>query len=318
MSKPIAPFIAPDAYKARLRYQKVLIEYFSKSYDLDPEVPAYSRDRADHYRKHGFNSSDIGKMEITALHGAIANTVSIMFWLLAAVFSDKALSRTIATEALAISTEEVSPEGKRVFTIDASRLTSACPNLVATFNETLRLNNQQLGTRLITADTVVSDPVTHTRYVLKAGNVVQMPSGPMHNSTEIWGANASSFDHTRFLKTSAKSDIDPEIEKLRKKAFLPFGGGKHLCPGRMFAFTEILGTCALLSVGFDMEALDGKQFKAEQGSGWLKFAEAVSKPVGKAREQGVRLRRKVGMEDVQFKFFLGENMGETVDVVAQL
>jgi hypothetical protein len=41
----------------------------------------------------------------------------------------------------------------------------------------------------------------------------------------------------------------------RAGAWIPFGGGRHICPGRHFAKREIIGTFAVLCDAFDMELL---------------------------------------------------------------
>jgi cytochrome P450 len=55
-----------------------------------------------------------------------------------------------------------------------------------------------------------------------------------------------------------KTEKDIGEDRVPKKAYFPFSGGKHLCPGMHFAFAEILGTTAALVLGIDILGIDGK------------------------------------------------------------
>jgi len=66
-----------------------------------------------------------------------------------------------------------------------------------------------------------------------------------------------------------KEKVDDE---LRKAGYIPFGGGKHLCPGRNIAFAEILGTLAALLLGFEVRGTDGGliQVPSRRGEAWFR------------------------------------------------
>lgn len=72
-----------------------------------------------------------------------------------------------------------------------------------------------------------------------------------------------------------------EADRQRKAAFFPFGGGLHLCPGRNFAFAEILGLMSVLVTGFDIEPV-GMKFEEMQ---MMKpqLASATVRPVNMAK-----------------------------------
>ena len=48
------------------------------------------------------------------------------------------------------------------------------------------------------------------------------------------------------------------LQKSKRSAFYPIGGGRHLCPSRNFAFAEISGFLAALIIGFDICPLKGE------------------------------------------------------------
>ena len=86
-----------------------------------------------------------------------------------------------------------------------------------------------------------------------------------------------------------------------KKAYFPFSGGKHLCPGMHFAFTEILGTISPLVLGFDIVGTDGELLKVPKIARST-MAEAVTKPEGKGLELGAKFTKRKGWEDVVWRF----------------
>jgi len=230
--------------------------------------------RAKLYRTMGLSNEDIGKLEITVLHAATSNTVPTVFWFLCYVFSDPTLVENITAETKAIVVVSTT-DGITTNTLDVSKLPTSCPWLVAAWNEALRLTNSQVSTRLVTADTTLSDG--KKTYLLKQGSILQMPAGPIHRSPAIWGPDAALFEPARFLHKTpsyaprgASAPIrkdETEQERLQRLAFLPFGGGKHLCPGRMFAFAEILALAAALCRGWEAEALGGGRVEAPRGGG---------------------------------------------------
>jgi cytochrome P450 len=203
--------------------------------------------------------------------------------------------------------------GKRELVIDITNVFKECPLLLSVFRETLRLTNSQMATRLVLEDTLLSDG--KSTFLLRKGATVQMPAGVMHNSTAVWGPNAGDmFDARRFLKTAPSSskslsEADKEQERLRKKSLVPFGGGIHLCPGRHFAFAEILGTVAVLVMGYEITATDGALLPTPTSEEWkgIKFAEAAAKPYGRLAGMSARIQRRQGFEDVIWSFKVGEN-----------
>lgn len=71
-----------------------------------------------------------------------------------------------------------------------------------------------------------------------------------------------------------ETEADAKVARKRKQAFIPFGGGKHLCPGQHFAFAENLGFLAAVVLGFRLEGLKGENVRV--GSG--KVNNALSRP----------------------------------------
>lgn len=153
-------------------------------------------------------------------------------------------------------------------------------------------------------DTCIADETTS--YQLKAGADVMMPSAVTQLSADIWGPSVKDFNAGRFLSQSQKSKSGQEIDssrnnKTRKQAYYPFGGGKHLCPGRNIAFAPCLGTVAVLLLGFEVKGTDGGLLKVPEIR-TVKFGEAVAKPFGEGLKLGASMERKQGFERVSWRF----------------
>jgi hypothetical protein len=294
----VPEFLAPKTYKGRRDLQTALVAYYSAKYDMRDDVAQMTKARAKVYRDHNIPATDIGRFELALLHVSTANAIPTLFWHLCFICSNAEITAAIRDELLSMITVSPTPnkDGKREVTINITRFDTHAPLLVSSYRETIRLANSQVGTRRAIADTVISDG--KNSYLLRKGSDVQMPSGVSQMSPAIWGPNASSFDARRFLKREEKFT---ENDKEQKRAYFPFGGGKHLCPGRNFAFAEILGAVALVLLGFDLEAPGGGAIVVPK-LGRAKLGEGVAKPTGDGLKTGAILKRRKGWEDVTWKF----------------
>lgn len=153
-----------------------------------------------------------------------------------------------------------------------------CKLLNSTFQEIQRVKQHGNAVRFVVSDTVLDGKL------LKAGSVIQIPSSVLHTSSS-WGEDAKEFNPRRFL------DIDER--DARRRGFMPFGGGRNLCPGRHLAVTETLGFVAAFVLGFEME---GAQ---RVGNRLQKLGFGCRKPDGDLR---VKIVRRKGFEDVGWRF----------------
>jgi cytochrome P450 len=82
------------------------------------------------------------------------------------------------------------------------------------------------------SDTILSDD--KKEYLVHAGADLQMPAGIAQTSPTTWVPDAASFSARRFLKPEENgllSEKAKEEDKEQKRAYFPFSGRKHLCPG---------------------------------------------------------------------------------------
>lgn len=292
----------PKAFEGRAKLQNALIKYYSAKYDLRPEVSQMAKVRAALYRRKGISDEDIGRFELALIHVSTANAIPTLFWQLCFISANPQTTSIIRKEVESIISIGTSEQGEREATIDITKFDSQCPVLVSSYRETIRIANSQLGARRAIEDTIISDG--KTEYLLRAGCDVQLPAGISHLSEFAWGPDAASFDAKRFLTPEQKGDMSAKSrmnDREQKKAYIPFGGGKHLCPGRHFAFAEILGAVAILVMGFDVNSSDGGLIEVPV-VGRAKLGEGVAKPTGEGLLMGAKIARREGWEDVVWKF----------------
>ncbi|KAM0335031.1 hypothetical protein ACHAQA_000065 [Verticillium albo-atrum] len=280
------------AFKARARVQKALSDYYEAKGDLHEDVSELVRKRAAHLRRNGVTDKGAGKFELALLHVATSNTIPTLFWFVAYIVSSKELLGPLEKEIRGL----IDHQENDTVMMDITRFEDECPLLVSCYRETLRFAVQGTHTRRVMEDTVISDGRSGS-FLLKKGCDVQASSWNSHSLERVWGTGAMTWKGDRFISAP------PESEKARRISFHPFGGGRHLCPGRNFAMAENLGFVATLVMGFDVVPAAGESAawtlpEMKLGS----FAEASMKPVKNGEGFGVRIRRKAGWEKTQWLY----------------
>jgi cytochrome P450 len=246
---------------------------------------------------YGIRGDELGADLLGLLFVSTTNAIPTLFWLFTRVFSSPALVEEIRAEVEAVLIKE---EGNRMV-IDHTKFPTHCLLLCSAYQETIRLTNIQASTRIVVQDTILTSSSDENgdkrEYLVKKGSLVQTPGSITHVSPRIWGPSAEDFDPRRFMNLG---NGDKAAEKQQKKAFIPFGGGKHLCPGRHFAFAEILGMIAVLVMGFDVEGEGGRPLEVPKGVRC--FANATLQIVDDGLKMGFRIRRRQGWEKTQWGF----------------
>lgn len=286
-----------DAYKSREILQKALGDYYAANHDLDDSAAAVTRGRANVLRKYNLPETEIGRFEASLLQLATGNTIPTTFWMIANVFARADIVDRLREE-LQVVAERKDPKSDTV-TINITKFEELCPLLVSCYRESIRLSNHALCVRRVMKDTTISDG-KGAEYILKEGNDVQMPAGFTHRMESVWGKDVLEYDADRFVNRQAK--LSAQSEKNKRNAYVPFGGGKHLCPGRNFAFAEILGTAAAFVMSFDIKDASGKAPVKLPEMATTTILGGASKPLNQGEGMDVVIRRRPGWEKTKFEF----------------
>lgn len=290
-------FFARSIVRERERLQIALQDFYNSG--SDKEAGEITKARANYLRDIGIAPNEIGKLEMSLLHAATANTIPTIYWLFVNTWIRPDVIASLREEAAALRIFQGHIETKmtrhRKFTVDVRRLEKECPLLVSCYWEALRLGQQVINTRRVLRDTVITDESGNS-YQLKKGFDLMMPAISTHRRSDIWGADADTFKADRFVSNLDKDD--GETDKSRKMSYVPFGGGKHYCPGRQFAFAENLGFLAAMVLGFEIRGLEERNSKMAVSQ----FGDSVVKPL-KVQEGGpITIKRRNGWEDVEWEF----------------
>jgi cytochrome P450 len=287
--------LAPAAHRGRAACQAAFTEYYDKGYDSDAGGLVNGRNEV--ARKYGITNKDLGRFEVIILWVAIANTTPTIFWMLCHILSYPDLTEELRQQILTLVETSVSETGITEMKIDVSKMASHTPLLVSAYQESLRITNHNVSMRKVMADTTLTSPSGEV-YFFQKGTTIQMPAGVLHKSPEIWNSlesSACTFDARRFIR---RDTLERERRKAQTQGFMPFGGGKHICPGRWFGLTEILGLTALLLVGFEIEKDDGGRIGVPEARG-ARYGVTSTKPI---KDPGIRIRRRKEYEGVAWGF----------------
>jgi cytochrome P450 len=288
----------PRSYKARQHLQQAFSEYYAAGYyALDPTTATVTFNRANTLAEYGFTGDEIGLMECILPAVSTLNAVPTLFWLLLHILPDVFLVEELREEiAASVEISGSDSTGGRVVTFDISKFETELTLLVSCYRETLRLANHVICNRRVMQDMTLQDQDGRT-YLLKKGVDIQLPGGVTHRDNATWGPDAARFRADRFLASTSKIT---DADRTRRAAYMPFGGGRHLCPGRNFAFAEIIGCAAVMLLGFDIEAT-GMKFEEMEVQG-PRLSSATVKPANSGQGLGARMKPRDGFENVSWEF----------------
>jgi len=291
----VAPkYIAAKGYNAREAYTKAFSEYYKNG--GASQASALIKERiATLCDIGGFTTDELASWDISIMLASSANSNPTLFWFLSYIYSNPTFLTTLREEisrAIRITDTSV--------TFDVSFLLKDCPILVASWQEVLRTRAVTISSRFVMEDTLLAD-----QYLLRKGGVIQLVSSTNHQSSQIWGPDAASFNPSRFLPPTTDS-LPKAVKKDRRDGYTPFGGGSSLCPGRNFVTMEVIGAVALFVTGYEIEKEDG---------GLLEVAEIKENPFGAQIRQAkkdprVKVRRRAEWAGKKWCFDVGDGVGE--------
>ncbi|KAJ5153098.1 uncharacterized protein N7482_009576 [Penicillium canariense] len=198
----------------------------------------------------GLTMEEYSQLEVGMLIAFVSNTIPAMFWCLFDIYSRPQLLDELRKE---VEGNALSVAADGTHNIDLAAIRESCPLLISTFQEVLRTRSNSSPTRLVTTDTLLAD-----KYLLKAGNTVNMPSIPIGQRPDVWGKTAGEFDERRFMKPAQSNDQSGDKKDSRRAGgFLTFGLSPTVCPGRHFASSEILLVVAMVILRYDLAPVGG-------------------------------------------------------------
>jgi cytochrome P450 len=166
---------------------------------------------------------------------AILSTVgNITVWLIRHILADPAVLQRILAQI-----DDLVSRGDGM-SVDLSNLHEACPLLVASWFETLRLH--MTGTPRM----VVNDFQLNTGERLRAGDIVLLPQSEPNRDPATWVAPGR-FLPDRFL------DEQGRLVPSRTRKVKDFGVTGNLCPGRYFAFGLVMGLTVSVLATVDVQ-----------------------------------------------------------------
>ncbi|MEN0015794.1 MAG: cytochrome P450, partial [Solirubrobacteraceae bacterium] len=194
-------------------------------------------------------------------HETTANAMSWM-WMLLSQFPE-------ARVRMEAEVDEVL-QGRRPTFADLAQL----PWTNAVFHEAMRLHPPVPAfSRVAAADDVVDG----TR--IRKGSVLLVMPYLIHRDPELW-PNPEGFDPERFMPGAGSGR--------HKQAFMPFGGGRHICVGQGFALMEGVLLAAMTVQRFRFDLLRGSKIEREVA--------ITARPRG---GMPVQLRRRTGAPAVE-------------------
>lgn len=237
------------------------------------------------YGMEGFDADAVASEELAFIWGANTNAVIAGFWSSLEVFQDSELLDQVRREVQSCVIEYTKDDLR----YDIDRLLEQ-PILQAVYAETLRLRVNGFLIRYPS-----KEDLKINGWSIPKKHFILTSSTPGHMNPDIWctGSNKNhpteEFWPGRWLKHSEDRKLVEFSTETAKGAWMPFGGGSHMCPGRHFAKLEIILIMALLVTMYDCEVLADKK-NMEMST--RNFGFGSLSPAGKVP---VRIRRRSGL-----------------------
>jgi hypothetical protein len=250
-------FLAGDVYAALKRLIRGTEQWLKEALPkldgkLDPgEGPDWEpylgcrlqRGRQGLFDNAGLSMKAKASQEVGLLFGVTANTIPATGWMLFHILSSP-------QDLLPRILSEVSTAQNADGTLNVQKLL-ALPLFASVYTETLRMYVAVNVTREVHADFVIDG------HLLKKGNTIMAPSWLGHRDPDAW--NNLNQDHPPVTEFYAERFLHEDGDKVicstagLSGKYFPYGGGAHICPGRIFAKQEILAAVAMVLLSFEFE-----------------------------------------------------------------
>lgn len=274
----IPKWISPEAYRIRdavldpmERFQAIMYEkYKGKPVEPGSDIswePDFgsraNRARQEYYETRGITMRSRAGMDLGFLFALNSNAIPAAGWILMHLL-DPDGDKTLLPRVL----KELEMARAAFGSLEIPTLCSL-PLLQSIFHEVLRLYVDVLVTRELHEDLVLPLNNSNRNVFLGKNSIVIAPSWLGHRDETLWGSPPSTtFFAERFLKVDTATGNEYFTTGGTNGNLFPFGGGKSICPGRVFAKQEVLASVALILLTFEFEVLG---FTDEKGKRKITF-----------------------------------------------
>ena len=217
-----------------------------------------NRARQRYYASRGLSFRTRAAMDLGFLFALGSNAIPAAGWMLMHLVNPQGEASLLGRVMEELETSEHDDGSLDIPTL------IALPLLQSVYHEVLRLYVDVLVTRELKEDlTLPLDDGEKRKVFLKKDTIVMAPSWLGHRDPALWvDPPYDQFYGERFLKTDPETGKQVFTTSGTNGKFFPFGGGKTICPGRVFAKQEVLASVALVLLTYDIAPLG---FVDEQG-----------------------------------------------------
>ncbi|EME82358.1 uncharacterized protein MYCFIDRAFT_175896 [Pseudocercospora fijiensis CIRAD86] len=208
-----------------------------------------SRARQMDYKNRQLSPRSGACLDAGITFGLASNVIPATNWMLFHILDPKAPA-SLLPRVLNEIKESTGPDGS----LDVLTLITQ-PLLQSIWIESLRLYSDLLVSRDLPEELILPiDEDGKLLAQLHKGDRVFAPSYLSQHSPSwaVGESDAYCFDAERFLTTDPKTGKQTFSMSGTAGRFFPFGGGKTLCPGRIFAKQEAIGALAMVLLRFDV------------------------------------------------------------------
>jgi cytochrome P450 len=216
------------------------ITYARKSLEPEESTPKFLADR-------------IATVNFAAIHTSTFTSVNAIYDIVSSPDMTTILSEIMA------EVQSVMPPG------DGRWSKSSVQSMIKTdaiLRESMRYSSFMTGAlhRTVVAKEGITTP---DGLHIKQGNVIAIPALPVHRDPNTYH-NPNTFVPLRFLRPTGEDNQQQQTEERKVRStntvdtsliFLPFGHGRHGCPGRFFAANELKLLLAYIALNYDIEPL---------------------------------------------------------------
>ena len=253
----------------------------------------FMREREKLYDTRKMSARGRACVDLGLLFGISSNAMPATSWILMEILTDPELKANVLAELEGSGTFTWTEKDGQTPAIDIQAVLGL-PWLNACFQEALRCYTDVIVQREVPADVVLSasssshqpsssaggaptskDPhpqQSQSKILFPGPSMIVMPSWLSHRDPVAWPSHpAHSFHPERFI-VPAPTPSDPHAvafstSKVQPGKYFPWGGGKSICPGRVFAKQEIFAAVATFLLMCEVEVVGFVGLKGEKREG---------------------------------------------------